>query len=78
VGLYVIARHAHSRLNEERRVNGDPSLHVPLTDTGVAEARRLGLEVAGIRLDLCVHTRFDRTRQTAELALAGREVPLES
>ena len=28
-------------------------------------------------LDLCVHSRFPRTRETAELALAGRAVPLE-
>lgn len=33
------------------------------------------MQVAGIPLDLCVHTRFGRSRRTAELALAGREVP---
>ena len=56
-------------------MNGDPSVHVPLTAKGVEEARRLGLEVAGIPLELCVHTRFDRTLQTAEAALEGRDVP---
>ena len=73
--LIVIARHAHSTLNEERRVNGDPAVHVPLTAKGVEEARGLGLEVAGVPLELCVHTRFDRTLQTAEAALQGRDVP---
>ena len=27
--------------------------------------------------DLCLHTRFGRTQETAELALAGRDVPME-
>jgi broad specificity phosphatase PhoE len=44
---------------------------------GAAEAARLGAELTGVALDLCVHTRFDRTRQTAEFSLAGRNVPLE-
>jgi broad specificity phosphatase PhoE len=73
--LFALARHAHSQLNLQRRVNGDPSVEVPLTEQGVAEARRLGLQVSGIPLELCVHTRFGRTRRTAELALDGRGVP---
>jgi broad specificity phosphatase PhoE len=32
--------------------------------------------VANIELDLCVHTRFGRTRQTAAIAIAARPVPL--
>jgi broad specificity phosphatase PhoE len=66
--LYVIARHAESVLNLERRVNGDPARPVPLTDRGREEARQLGMQV-------CAHTRFTRTRETAEIALAGRDVP---
>jgi probable phosphoglycerate mutase len=62
-------------LNIERRVNGDPSVEVPLTEEGEAQARRLGLEIANFSFDLCVHTRFSRTKKTAELALAGRDVP---
>lgn len=73
--LYVIARHAESVLNLERRVNGDPSREVDLTERGREEARQLGTQVANIPLDLCVHTRFSRTRETAVIALAGREVP---
>ena len=74
--LYVLSRHAHSQLNLEHRVNGDPSVSVALTEQGVEESRRLGLQLANLPLALCVHTRFDRTRRTAELALAGRDVPL--
>ena len=73
--LFVIARHAHSTLNLERRVNGDPSVPVPLTDEGREEARQLGIQVANVPIDACVHTRFPRTRETAEIALAARDVP---
>jgi broad specificity phosphatase PhoE len=73
--LYVIARHGESTLNLENRINGDPSVPVRLTDTGRDEARLLGRQVAHIPLELCVHTRFSRTRETGEVALAGREIP---
>jgi broad specificity phosphatase PhoE len=55
-------------------VNGDPAVDVDVTPAGEDEARRLGLELLGLPIDLCVHTRFPRTRRTAELALAGRGV----
>ena len=73
--LFVIARHAHSTLNLERRINGDPSVPVPLTEQGEEEARQLGIQVANVPIDACVHTRFPRTRETAAIALAGRDVP---
>jgi broad specificity phosphatase PhoE len=75
--LFVIARHGESTLNHERRINGDPSVPVPLTAKGRREARLLGEQVAHVTLELCVHSRFGRTRETAELALAGRSVPFE-
>jgi broad specificity phosphatase PhoE len=76
VKLLVIARHAESTLNDVQRINGDPTVRVGLTDQGREEARELGLQVANLPLDLCLHTRFTRTRVTAEIALAGRDVPL--
>ena len=75
--LFVLARHGQSELNVTQRVNGDPSVRVALTSLGKTEAVRLGAELTAVALDLCVHTRFGRTRQTAEIALAGRDVPLE-
>jgi broad specificity phosphatase PhoE len=75
VQLYVIARHGESTLNLENRVNGDPALPVRLTEKGRDEARLLGRQLAHIPLELCVHTRFSRTRETADVALAGREIP---
>jgi len=76
VRLFVFARHGESVLNIERRINGDPSVDVPLSEQGESQAHKLGVEIANIGFDLCVHTRFERTRQTAEIALAGRDVPL--
>jgi len=78
VPLFVLARHAQSTLNLEQRVTGDPSLDVPLTEQGREEARLLGTQLANLALDVCIHTRFPRTRLTAEIVLAGREVPLET
>jgi probable phosphoglycerate mutase len=77
VQLYVIARHGESTLNFENRVNGDPSVPVRLTDKGREESRLLGQQIAHIPIELCLHTRFPRTRETAEIALAGREIPFE-
>ena len=75
--LVVLARHAHSQLNVEGRINGDPSVPVRITEDGRAQARALGFELANLPLDLCVHTRFGRTEETAAGVLAGRDVPRE-
>jgi len=77
VRLFVLTRHAHSTLNLEDRVNGDPSVPVPLTELGHAQALQLGHELAGVPLDRCVVTRFGRTHETAAIALAGRDVPMK-
>src|ERR687888_1071149 len=75
--LFVFARHAESVLNLERKVNGDPTRDVPLTERGRFESGQLGQQVAGLAFDVCLHTRFPRTARTAEIALAGRNVPFE-
>jgi broad specificity phosphatase PhoE len=77
VPLYVIVRHGETTLNYEGRVNGDPAVPVPLTEKGREEARLLGQQIAHVPVELCVHSRFPRTRETAQIALAGREVPFE-
>ena len=75
--LVILARHAHSVLNLEGRVNGDPSVQAPLSDDGREQARLLGAQLEHLHLDACVCTRFPRTRETAKLALAGRTVPID-
>ena len=74
--LFVLTRHAESVLNIEDRVNGDPTVRAPLTDRGRGEAALLGLQIRGLPVDACLHTRFARTLETAQIAVASRNVPL--
>ena len=74
VRLFVLARHAESVLNVERLINGDPAIPALLTEAGAAQARSLGEQIANIPLDVCVHTAFGRTRETAELAVGERGI----
>ncbi|HYY03789.1 MAG TPA: histidine phosphatase family protein [Gaiellaceae bacterium] len=73
--LFVIARHGESTLNYENRVNGDPNVPVALTENGRDEARLLGKQLAHVPLDVCLHSRFERTLETARIALGDRQVP---
>src|SRR5215208_6883399 len=73
--LAILARHGESAFSARAMVNGDVAVACPLTATGEEEARRLGEAIAGDPIDLCVTSEFERTRQTADLALAGRAVP---
>jgi broad specificity phosphatase PhoE len=75
VRLFVVSRHGQSVLNVEKRVNGDPNRPVPLSPKGEKEAEALGLQVAHFSFEVCIHTRFPRTRQTADIALGKRELP---
>jgi broad specificity phosphatase PhoE len=56
-------------------VDSDPSHLVGLTARGRDQAVQLGRQIANLRLDLAVATRFLRTQETLGLALRGREVP---
>lgn len=70
-----MARHGESEFSARQLVNGDPGVSCPLTETGREQARALGEALADERIDLCAVTEFERVRETAELALAGRDVP---
>ncbi len=70
----VLTRHGESELSVRGLTNGDPSYACGLTTEGRAQARRLGKLLAGTELDLCVTSEFERTQDTADRALAGREV----
>jgi broad specificity phosphatase PhoE len=75
VDRVVLARHGESERSVEGLTNGDPRVPCALTATGREEARRLGIELADDPIDLCVISEFERVRETADLALAGRDVP---
>jgi probable phosphoglycerate mutase len=72
----LLARHAESEYSARGALNGDPSIVVSLTEEGRAQARRLGERLAGEPIEVCAVTEFARTRETAEIALSGRDVPI--
>jgi broad specificity phosphatase PhoE len=73
----ILARHGESEYSVHGLLNGDVSAAVGLTERGEKQARLLGRLLAEEPLELCVTSEFARTRATADLALAGREVPRE-
>jgi len=73
----ILARHGESEYSARGLLNGDASVEVGLTELGEAQARALGRAPGMAHLDLCVTTELGRTRRTAELALAGRDIPIE-
>jgi broad specificity phosphatase PhoE len=76
--LLLLARHGQSAFNVSGLVNGDPARDIGLSELGIDEARKLGGQIAGIAIDVCVVSEFPRAQQTARLALEGREkIPCE-
>jgi broad specificity phosphatase PhoE len=71
----ILARHGESEFSARGVMNGEPGLAGPLTVAGVAQARMLGQALRETPIGLCVVTEFERTRQTADVALEGRDVP---
>ena len=73
--LFLVARHGQSLFNVDQVVNGDPDLDRGLSEQGIEEAERLAGQLAALPLDLVAVSPFPRALQTANIALAGREVP---
>lgn len=70
----ILARHGESVFSARGLVNGEVATPGPLTERGEDEARALGRAIAGDAIELCVTSEFERTRQTADLALDDREI----
>jgi probable phosphoglycerate mutase len=75
VRTLIAARHGESEFSAKRLANGDPGVACPLTEAGREQARALGEALAAVPVDLCAVTEFERVRETAELALADRDIP---
>jgi 2,3-bisphosphoglycerate-dependent phosphoglycerate mutase len=73
--LFLVARHGQSLFNVDKLVNGDPTLDRGLSEQGIEEAERLAGQLAALPLELVVVSPFPRALQTANIALAGRDVP---
>lgn len=72
----IIARHGESTFSREGLVNGDHTVSCLLTETGRAQAKRLGQSLSRTRIDVCFTSQFERARETACLALEGRQIPM--
>ena len=72
--LFLVARHGQSLFNVDKIVNGDPALDRGLSEQGIEEAQRLAGQLTPLPLDLVAVSPFPRALQTANIALAGREV----
>jgi broad specificity phosphatase PhoE len=73
--VFLVARHGQSLFNVDQVVNGDPALDRGLSEQGIEEAGLLAGQLAALPLDLVAVSPFPRALQTANIALAGREVP---
>ena len=71
----ILARHGESEYSARGLVNGDVQVACALTSAGERQARALGEQLADVELDLCATSAFQRVRETADIALAGRDVP---
>jgi broad specificity phosphatase PhoE len=71
----ILVRHGETTFSARGLVSGRADVRCPLSARGVEQARRLADELAGQDVDLCVTSELERTRQTADIALAGRDVP---
>ena len=77
--LLLLSRHGQSVFNVDGIVNGDPSRDRGLSAQGADEAASLAQQLAAVRIDLCVVSRFPRAQETARIALGeprAGEVPL--
>jgi broad specificity phosphatase PhoE len=72
--VFMLARHGQSLFNVDRIVNGDPLRDRGLSEQGIEEAEMLGRQIAAIAIDLLVVSPFPRAVQTANIALAARDV----
>lgn len=74
---FTFLRHASTGYNDLHKLNGDPGLPVSLDTEGRVAAAALAPLVARWPLDLALHTRFPRTRETLLLMLGSRrDVPI--
>lgn len=72
----LLARHGQSTWNAERRFQG--STDIALSALGRAQATALGQALAGYRVSAAYVSPYRRARETAEIALRDRPVPLSA
>lgn len=74
---FTFVRHASTVYNGRSLLNGDPRVPVSLDASGRVAAAALAPQFARCPLDLALHTRFMRTRETLAILLGRRhDVPV--
>lgn len=71
-----MVRHAESAYNVAGRVNGDPELSVVLSTRGLEQAHALAEQIRHFEVGVVIHTRFERTIETARLMFGAPAPPL--
>ncbi len=71
----ILARHGESEFSVRGAMNGDVTVPCGLTRVGVEQATRLGEELHGEPIALCVTSELERARATADEAFRGRDLP---
>ena len=71
--LYIV-RHGETPWNTELRLQGQTD--IPLNENGRALARETAQALSVVSFDLALTSPLSRARETAEILLAGRDVPL--
>ena len=71
--LYLL-RHGQTDWNLQKRLQGQ--IDIPLNDTGRQMAKDAAVKFHNIRYDVCWCSPLIRARETADLFLQGRDVPI--
>lgn len=71
--LYIM-RHGRTEWNEKHKLQGRTD--IPLNDNGRLMAENARIEYADIHFDVCYCSPLIRARETAEIILRGRNVPI--
>ena len=71
--LYFI-RHGQTDWNKDMRMQGQSD--IPLNENGRKSAIEAGKTLASTHIDLAFSSPLKRAKETAELVLAGRDIPI--
>ena len=73
---FYLIRHGESEANVGGTINDDPTRPVGLTATGREQAASAAQALSSVAFRHAYASEFPRARETAEIILAGRDVPL--
>ena len=71
--IYLV-RHGETYWNALRKMQGQ--VNIPLNDRGKEQAKQAAKHLKDVEIDICYTSPLVRARQTAEIILEGRDVPI--